>query len=108
VVQSKITPTEILPTTIPTATPTQTDYADSIDISLLRLILKPGETKQLYVEYNPENPRNKNLTWSVSNNSIISITTDGLVKALRVGTATVTVKTENNLSDTMTVYVHED
>jgi uncharacterized protein YjdB len=99
VVKSKIT-------TTPTATPTPVAYPEKIDLSLIRLILKVGEIKQLYVKYSPENIINKNVTWSVDNTSIITISKTGLVTAKKTGTAIVTVVTVNGLSDKATVFVY--
>lgn len=88
-----------------TATPTPVDYPTRIDLSLARLILKVNETKQLYVKYQPINIRNKTVTWSTSDSSIVTVSTTGLVTGKKLGTATITVKTANNLSRTATVVV---
>ena len=42
----------------------------------------------------PENATNKNVTWTSSNTSVASVS-DGKVKALKAGAATITVKTED-------------
>ena len=104
VVESKTTPTSIALT----ATPTQADYATRIDLSLIRLILFKGETKQLYVKYTPENPKNQGVEWFVSDTSIITTTDNCLITGVGAGTATVTVETDNGLKDTATVFVYSD
>jgi uncharacterized protein YjdB len=93
------------PTVIVTATPTPVDYPTRIDLSLSRLILKVGEAKQLYVKYQPMNIRNKTVTWSTSDSNIVTVSNTGLVTGKKLGTATITVKTANNLSQTATVVV---
>jgi uncharacterized protein YjdB len=106
VVESKIT---ITPTIIsPTATPTPVAYPEKIDLSLIRLILKVGETKQLYVKYLPENIINKNVTWSINDKTITTVSNTGLITAKKEGTSIVTVVTENGLSDEARIFVYQD
>lgn len=97
------------PTLTPTLTPTPIliSYPTKIDLSLIRLILKINETKQLYVKYQPENVADKTVTWSTSDNTVITVNNTGLVTAKKAGTATVTVVTENNLIKTATVVVYK-
>ena len=58
------------------------------------LHLMEGETSQLTATVLPDNAENKNVTWSVDNTDVVSVT-DGLVMGLLEGTATVTVTTED-------------
>ncbi len=101
----KVTVVESTVTTNPTATPTPVNYPSQIDLSLVRLILDQGENKQLYVKYQPENIINKNVVWSVSNASVVTITADGLITGKSSGVATVEVETVNGLTDTATIIV---
>ncbi|MBR2845841.1 MAG: leucine-rich repeat protein [Solobacterium sp.] len=43
----------------------------------------------------PENAENQNVTWSSSDSSIASVDQNGIVKGIKVGTVTITVKTED-------------
>ena len=66
-----------------------------------------GRTIQLTVSITPSNATNKNLSWSVSDETIISVDDRGTVTGLSGGTATVTVTTEDGgftASAEITVY----
>ena len=49
-----------------------------------------GGSGKLTVTYNPGNATNKNITWRSSNPSIVSVDTNGNLKGLKTGTATIT------------------
>jgi len=93
------------PTVAVIATPTAVPYPTRIDLSLARLILKVGETKQLYVKYQPENIVNKTVTWTTSDSSILTMSSSGAVTGVKLGTVTVKVVSANKLSGTATVVV---
>ena len=66
-----------------------------------------GCTVQLAASIKPSNAANKNLSWSVSDETIISVDDRGTVTGLSLGTATVTVTTEDggfSASAEITVY----
>ena len=66
-----------------------------------------GRTIQLTASIKPSNAANKNLSWSVSDETIISVDGQGTVTGLSGGTATVTVTTEDggfSASAEITVY----
>lgn len=54
-----------------------------------------GSTQQLTATVSPANATNKNVTWSSSNNSIATVNAAGLVTGVAVGTATITVTTQD-------------
>jgi len=60
---------------------------DSIDISDSTLEMTVGEEKQLYVTIHPDNATEQNIIWSSSNDKIVSVDKNGLVKAVSEGTA---------------------
>ena len=53
-----------------------------------------GDEVTLTASVSPENATNKNVSWSSSNTSVATVD-NGKVKALKAGTATITVKTED-------------
>ena len=58
------------------------------------LTLTEGNTAQLTATVKPDNATNKNVTWTSSDETVATVT-DGLVTALKEGTATITVTTED-------------
>ena len=56
--------------------------------------LTEGETITLTATVNPDNATNKNVSWKSSNTSVASVV-DGKVTALKAGTTTITVTTED-------------
>mgnify|MGYP002518487672 CR=1 FL=1 len=73
------------------------------------LTLNNGEnnTAKLTATVDPDKATNKNLTWKSSNESIATVDGDGNVTALKKGTATITVATEDgNLSASCVVTVN--
>ena len=59
------------------------------------LTLTVGKSYTLKATFTPSNTTNKNLTWSSSDKKIATISSTGKVKAIKKGTATITVKTAN-------------
>lgn len=65
-----------------------------VDLSERSLVLLVGQEKTLTATVRPEDATNPGVSWFSSNTGVASVT-DGLVKALSEGTATVTVKTDD-------------
>lgn len=90
------------PTATPTVTPTPTPIPAKPPaivpvegISMTNsLELSVGETKELVVNFTPENATNKALIWTCSDNSIVTVT-NGKVTGSKVGIATVIVTSVN-------------
>lgn len=57
--------------------------------------LSVGGTLQLILTINPSNATNKSVTYSSSNSSVATVTSSGYVKAIKKGSATITVTTSN-------------
>ena len=70
-------------------------HVDSITIKNTDSILHIGSTLQLEVELSPIDAANQNYTYSSSNSTIATVSSTGLVTAMQVGTAVITVKTED-------------
>jgi len=55
-----------------------------------------GKTEQLYATIYPTTIVNYTLIWSSSNETIVSVSQEGLISGIAVGTATITVETEDS------------
>ncbi|HEY8400180.1 MAG TPA: CUB domain-containing protein, partial [Cytophagaceae bacterium] len=79
----------------------------SVSVSHSTATLPIDSTLQLSANVFPVNATNKNVTWSTSDNSIVSVSSSGLVTGVGVGMATITVTTEDgNYTSTATVTVN--
>jgi|GEM_PF-3874053 Bacterial surface proteins containing Ig-like domains len=67
----------------------------SIDNSTIEMVLEVGQTGTMTAMITPEEATNKNVTWNSDNDAVASIDQDGIVTAIAVGTATITVKTKD-------------
>lgn len=65
----------------------------SVQLNQSNLLLKEGDTTKLTATVYPQNANNKGLIWASSNQGIISVDSNGNVRAIAAGTAVVTVKT---------------
>ena len=84
---------KVIPVTIiPTAT-------TGLEIDVDDIILLEGEEKQIGVTVLPTNATNKAVTYESSNSTVASVSNTGLVKALKEGDATITIKTNATGSD---------
>lgn len=73
------------------------------DVGVNDLIVTPtsvdlyvGESISVYASVLPSNATNKRLTWTSSNSGVASVSSSGLIKGLRLGTATVKVASTSN------------
>ena len=66
----------------------------SVSLDQTEIELIEGDELTLTATVKPENATNKNVTWSSSNSSVATVT-DGVVTAIKAGTATITVKTDD-------------
>ena len=55
-----------------------------------------GSSETLTVTFTPENTSNKDVTWSSSDDSVVSVSDAGVVTANKVGSATITVASASN------------
>ena len=67
---------------------------ESVSLDKTSYEMTEGDEFTLTATVKPDNATNKNITWSSSNTSVASVS-NGKVAALKAGTATITVKTED-------------
>ena len=67
---------------------------ESVSLDKASYEMTEGDTFTLTATVKPDNATNKNITWSSSNTSVATVS-NGKVTALKAGTATITVKTED-------------
>lgn len=65
---------------------------ESVSLSKTELSLNKGQTETLVATVLPENATDKNVIWSSSDATVASVGQDGMVTALKSGTATITAK----------------
>ena len=99
----KPTPTTTKATTTTKKT-TTTVGVSSITLNVTSISLNIGDSKTITATINPSNAANKNVTWSSSNTSVVTVS-NGVVKAIGKGTATITVKSNNGKTATVQVTV---
>lgn len=68
--------------------------AESISLSETSKILSIGDTLRLNASILPENATNKNVIWKSSNTSVAEVNTNGVVKAVGSGRATISAVSE--------------
>lgn len=86
---------------------TQLVPATSINISPDRNIeIFEGIDYRVIAELAPENSISEAYTWNSSSPNVATIDSDGNITPLTTGTTTITVTSENGLTDTITVTVH--
>lgn len=67
-----------------------------ISLSELSVSLKPEETKTLTYEIFPGNATNKAVTWKSSDETVATVSSEGIVTAIKPGSAVITVTTQEN------------
>ncbi len=83
----------------------KTVSVSSVALNKTSVSLTVDETETLTATVNPSNATNKTVTWTSSNTSVATVT-NGTVKAIAPGTATITVKTaDGNKTATCAVTV---
>ncbi len=69
-----------------------------ITVTPQSLTLTEGNTEKLAATVTPSNATNKTVTWTSNNTSVATIGSDGTVKAISAGSATITATTSNGLT----------
>lgn len=78
--------------------------AESISIANNDTEILIEDTQYLDCEFSPENTTDKTIVWTTSDESIISVSSDGEITANKLGTATITA-THNELTDSIDIEV---
>ena len=81
--------------------------ATSITLNQENIVLTEGDSYTLTSIIKPDNTTNKQVTWSSSDSTIVSVDNYGNIKALKSGEANIVVKTSNDISATCIVKVNE-
>lgn len=69
--------------------------AESLTLDYNVLTLKPGQSGHLNATVNPSTTTDQTIVWTSSNNSVATVTVDGLVSALAVGNTVITATCGN-------------
>ena len=65
----------------------------SISLSKSTLVLTVGDQASLDATISPDNATNKEISWASDNEAVVTVSSAGVVKALRAGTASITATT---------------
>ena len=96
------------------ATCTVNVTTDTIEVEEITLIpdkttLEINETGQITAIIEPENATNRELVWSSSDSSVVTVDSNGIIKGIKEGTVTVTAKTKDGkVVGTTTITVEDE
>jgi uncharacterized repeat protein (TIGR02543 family) len=86
----------------------ETIQVTGVSLNTAEITLTEGETETLEATVEPGNATNQAVTWSSSDGAVATVDEEGLVTAIAVGTATITVTTvDGGKTDTCEVIVVE-
>lgn len=68
--------------------------AEKITLSPTNISLKVGNTRRITVTLNPKEATNRTMNWTTSNNKVATVDKNGTVRAVGVGTATITLEVD--------------
>ncbi|MCQ2607601.1 MAG: Ig-like domain-containing protein [Bacteroidales bacterium] len=80
----------------------------NISLNISKVTLTTGDNQQVSVSYEPENATNKSLVWTSTDETIATVSEDGVITAVGEGTTTIVVKTLSGISKIITVTVQSD
>ncbi len=69
----------------------------AVTMSKTELVMEKGDTEELTAAISPENATNKDVEWSSSNDSVVTVDQRGKVRAVSSGKAVVTAKAANGV-----------
>jgi len=79
----------------------------AVTLDKTSVTLKVGETSQLTATITPADAKDKTLTWTSSKESVATVSEEGLVTAIALGDAVVTVSSKNGKTATCAVKVEK-
>ena len=92
-------------TTVVNGSPiTTTTYPKSIKLDNTTLNLKQGTTSQVIATISPSDA-NQSISWTSSNTRVATVDSNGLIRAVGIGTATIIARTVNDLTANVKVTV---
>ena len=68
---------------------------ESVSLSETKKEMQVGDTDNLVVTINPSNATNKNVKWTSNNETIATVSSSGIITAVKEGTAIITVTSED-------------
>nr|MCR5206672.1 Ig domain-containing protein [Lachnospiraceae bacterium] len=80
-------------------------YATGVKLNKNSTSIPVGGTEKLIGTISPSNATRQNLLWTTSNSNVATVSSEGVVTAVSIGTATITAKTFNGKTDTCVVTV---
>ena len=80
------------------AVTTKTIWVNSVSLDKTTLTLTEQETFQLTATVKPDNATNKTVTWSSSSTAVATVSDNGLVTAVKEGSATITARAEDEIA----------
>lgn len=99
------TPTNPTVPVSPTDPITKTIYPERVYLNRSDQILLVGNTVTVTATIQPSNATNKTISWSSSNSSVATVSTGGRITGVKSGKATITAKTHNGKTASLTVTV---
>lgn len=70
-------------------------YVTNIKLNKTKQEMQEGESLTLIATISPSNATNKNVKWTSSNEKVATVTENGIITAIKEGTTTITVETED-------------
>lgn len=99
----------IPPTVAPLPDPVQTPYIPVTGVTAVSsLSVEKGKTKRISYQVSPSNATNPKVTFTSTNRNIVTVSTDGIIKAKAAGVANVVIRSQSNSTQyaTCVVYVN--
>ena len=81
--------------------------ATGVSLNYNQITVTRHDTQRVLYSVFPGNASNKEVEWESSNENIVTITDDGIIKGIKAGKATIKVTTKNGKTDTCTIVVEE-
>lgn len=78
-----------------------------VELNKIELTLDEGKEEKLVVTVKPDDATDKSVVWESSNTAVATVDQEGLVKAVKDGTAKITVKTKDGVEATCDVTVNK-